>query len=211
MSTTVLLVETNDILRKGLSCSLAASRRVERLIEAESIEQALGQLRQSRVRAAIIGTDVLAEGDSFVERVGAVSPGARCVVFAHDDSRLAIDRALGSGAAGLLGSGSSIEELWKALDAVLAQRTYVSPGFKQRLIDARRPDATEAAPCQLTKRERSVLQRIGEGESNKEIAAKLGVSQRTVDTHRARLMRKLGIHKTAGLVRYAVREGLVEA
>ncbi len=210
MSVSVLLIESNEILRKGLSCSLAASSRVNRVVESDGSNSPVTLARREGVDLAFIGTDAMREECDLVAEFRKLTPRVKCIVLAHDDSRAARYRAIRSGAAGVLGSMSTAVELWQALDSVLAGRSYVAPSFKRSLIAF--PDGDGGRSKQaLTNRERSVLRLIGEGESNGEIAEHLGVSRRTVDTHRTRLMRKLDIHKTAGLVRYAVREGLVEA
>jgi DNA-binding NarL/FixJ family response regulator len=205
----VLLVESNDILRKGLSCSLAASRCVGCVSEAENVSHALGIAERRKARVAVVGSSMLSEGGDLLRRLEECAPGIRTIVIAHDETSASLDLAVRSGAMALLGCGSTRLELREALECVLAGRRYVAPRLRESLIGSiveRRSSATTS----LTKRERVVLQRIGEGDSNQEIAERLGVSRRTVDTHRTRLMRKLDIHKTAGLVRYAVREGLVE-
>jgi len=211
MSATVLLIEGNQILRKGLGCSLAASGRVARVLEADSGASALALAQRDRVDVAIVGTDALREDGDWRERLVEIAPDLRWIAIALDPSRATLDLAVRSGAAGLLCITSSAEELWSAIDAVLESRHHMADAFRQGRGAESRAGPTDASGARLTQRERAVLRWIGEGSSNAEIAEQLGVSRRTVDTHRTRMMRKLGIHKTAGLVRYAVREGLVEA
>ncbi|MEM7409173.1 MAG: response regulator transcription factor [Myxococcota bacterium] len=214
MDANVLLAEPNEILRKGLSCSLAQSRRVRRVVEAPDAARALAIAGRERVDIAIVGTDIIDEtAANFIEKLESISTGVRCIVVVRDESRTAFDRAVTSRALGLLGPGSSTRELWEAIDATRTGRRYVSPALERGLIASLHMGETNSTKAvkTLTRRERTILQLIGEGDSNREIATRLGLSRRTVDTHRTRLMRKLQIHKTAGLVRLAVREGLVEA
>jgi DNA-binding NarL/FixJ family response regulator len=99
-------------------------------------------------------------------------------------------------------------DLLGAIQAAVAGETYLSPGISEGVIDAALSGNGIAADP-LTARERQVLQLISEGHTTKEVANVLGISVKTADTHRASIMRKLDIHETAGLVRYAVRSGLI--
>src|SRR5207245_1234575 len=116
-----------------------------------------------------------------------------------------------SEAAGILCGDDSTRELDAAIEAVHSGRRYLPHVLEQSLVKRLHSGTAASARVSLTDRERTILHLIGEGESNVEIASGLGLSRRTVDTHRTRLMRKLGLHKTAALVRFAVREGFVEA
>ncbi len=100
-----------------------------------------------------------------------------------------------------------------AVGAVQTGASYLSPAVTRQVVDAiaRPGDSVPSGAAMLTDREREVLQLIAEGLSSKEIAPVLGVSLKTVDSHRSNLMDKLDIHKVSGLVRYAIRMGLVEA
>jgi DNA-binding NarL/FixJ family response regulator len=101
-------------------------------------------------------------------------------------------------------------DLLQAIKEVQAGSVYVSPGMSRALVDAVRTN-TEMRSDLLTGREREVLQLVAEGKTSKEIASVLDVSVKTAETHRANIMNKLDIHETAGLVRYAIRHGMVEA
>jgi DNA-binding NarL/FixJ family response regulator len=101
-------------------------------------------------------------------------------------------------------------DLLRAISEVFADRVYLSPGISRIVIDAyRRRGNLEADP--LTLREREVLQLIAEGQKTKQVAARLGISVKTAESHRTRIMGKLDIHDTASLVRYAIRRGLISA
>jgi len=122
-----------------------------------------------------------------------------------------VRQALSAGATGYLLKDSSVSELELALRAVAGGRTYLTPEISQRVVEdlLRRPESAPPAP-KLSPRQREVLQLIAEGHSTKEIAHRLALSVKTVETHRAELMVRLGIRDVAGLVRYAVRTGLVD-
>ena len=118
---------------------------------------------------------------------------------------------LRAGAAGYVLKSAPSHELFEAITAVREGRSYLSAAVAHEAIEAiRHPRANGNGPFDtLTGREREVLQRIAEGLGSKEIATDLHLSRRTVESHRAHLMRKLGVHKTSALVRIAIREGLV--
>jgi DNA-binding NarL/FixJ family response regulator len=133
-------------------------------------------------------------------------------VLSQHDSWDHIREALGAGASGYLIKTSSAAELVEAIRCVARGERYLSADVTGRVVGAfarpgepRRPGSLD----QLTAREREVLQLIAEGLSSREIADELVVSVRTVEAHRSHVMEKLDIHKVAGLVRFAIREGLV--
>lgn len=138
------------------------------------------------------------------------SRGRFIFLSARDGSRL-VKEAFGAGAAGYVSKEDPASELLRAIDAVRSDRPYVSPSIAAQLANVVSGRVPSPAPgdSALSSRESEVLQLIVEGMSSKEIAAALGLSTRTVDSHRSNLMDKLDIHKVAGLVRYAIREGLV--
>ncbi len=213
MEPSVLLVERNDLLRKGLSCCLAKSRRIRRIAEAANAEEALEVVERDRIDVAVLGMDLAgATGVDVVERLAEGRSQTKFVVIVGEGGHGELDRMTGSRVLGLLGHGSSGAELLEAIECAASGRRYVSAALEDQLVcGVRSGGKGEARGNLLTAREKTVLRMIGEGESNRGIAAKLGVSTRTVDTHRLRLMSELGIHKTAGLVRIAIREGFVEA
>ena len=98
----------------------------------------------------------------------------------------------------------------RAIREVLCNGVYLSPGISRTLVDAYRSGTTLPSDP-LTPRERQVLQLVAEGKTTKEVALVLGLSVKTAETHRTKIMRKLDIHETAGLVRYAIRRGVVQA
>ena len=118
--------------------------------------------------------------------------------------------ALEAGFRGYLLKSQAAAQLIRAIDEVRRGGTYLGPGVSQVVVDAYLGKG-DYSPDPLTQREREVLQLVAEGKTTKEIARLLGVSPKTAESHRANMMGKLGIHDTAGLVRYAIRRGLVQA
>jgi len=209
-----LLVEPNDILRSGLSCALAERRCIQRITEATDSERALVAAERERFSIAILGAGISeAARHELLDCLTSTSAHTRCIVILGSVTWPEVERTVGSQAMGIVCMESSTQELWEAVESIQRGRRFICRTLQQRLCASLRPGSTPAVGSirSLTRRERLILNRIGAGDSNREIAVELGLSQRTVDTHRTRLMRKLGVNKAAALVRFAVREGLIEA
>jgi DNA-binding NarL/FixJ family response regulator len=131
------------------------------------------------------------------------------IVTVHDEDEYVLN-AFRAGVRGYVLKKQAAADLLQAIKEVQAGSVYVSPGMSRALVDAVRTN-TEMRSDLLTGREREVLQLVAEGKTSKEIASVLDVSVKTAETHRANIMNKLDIHETAGLVRYAIRHGMVEA
>lgn len=133
----------------------------------------------------------------------------KLVVLTQHDEPQYVAEALRSGVRGYVLKSQAARDLVTAIESVSRGEVYLSPGIAGAVASAyrREPGATPA----LSVRERQVLQLVAEGHSTKAIAARLGISAKTVDSHRSRLMRKLDIHEIAGLVRYAIRHGVAQA
>jgi DNA-binding NarL/FixJ family response regulator len=151
-------------------------------------------------------------GIDATRRIGRRGLGTKVLVLSMHEGRSYVEEVLRAGAAGYLVKSSSPSDLFSAIDAVRQGNSYLSPAITQQVVDAiaRPGDPGPSSLAALTDREREVLQLIAEGLSSKEIAATLGVTLKTVDSHRSNLMEKLDIHKVSGLVRFAIRAGLVE-
>jgi DNA-binding NarL/FixJ family response regulator len=140
-------------------------------------------------------------------------PQTRVLILSMYENEEYVSRALGNGAVGYLLKDAAPAELHKAIQTVLAGRVYLSPAVSQEVIGAyvHQLRGEHPAPSGLSPRQREVLQLVAQGHSTKEIARLLGLSGKTVETHRSRLMQQLGIHEVTALVRYAMRIGLVRA
>jgi len=210
LSATILLVEPNEILRNGIGCALGSSGRAERVMEASDERSALEILERVRVDAVVIGSTLLEGEGGLIDRIATTHRAIRSVVIAGISSRRLeppVTQKIPVGAETVRG----VAELRMALDWPVAaeDRDLDRTQWPEIPLAGPSDPAPSSLPA-LTRREVAVLTRIGAGFTNREIAEALGISRRTVDSHRTRLMRKLGIKKTAGLVRFAVREGLIE-
>jgi DNA-binding NarL/FixJ family response regulator len=211
MKSTIVLAEDHEMLRDGIRSLIDTSDEFEIVGEAADGAKAVELVEQHR--PDIVVMDIWLPRLSGIEATRKItqSSRSRVLIVSQHDSWSYVEEALKAGAAGYLVKTSSGAQLFTALRAVRAGKSYLSPDIAGRVVDAVvRPDRGSGSPVGvLSGREREVLQLIGEGLSSKEIAGSLGVSARTVEAHRASVMHKVGIHKVAGLVRFAIREGLI--
>ncbi len=130
------------------------------------------------------------------------------ILTAHPEEPYVLE-ALRAGVRGFVVKTQAVEELVQAIHDVLQGEVYLSAGVSRAVVEAFLA-GVERLPDRITARERQILQLVAEGKTTKEIAGLLDVSAKTVESHRTRIMKKLDIHDTAGLVRYAIRKGLVQ-
>ena len=157
------------------------------------------------------GTD----GLESVRQILEVSPSTRIIVLSKHSEEYRVREALELGIRGYVLKTRTAEELLRSIEEVARGRTYFSPEISHIVAElVLEPYSNRGAirrPNQLTDRERQVVTLIAEGNSTKEVAARLGISVKTADCHRTRIMDKLNVHQTANLVRYAIRQGFIEA
>jgi DNA-binding NarL/FixJ family response regulator len=214
MAVRILLADDHAILRSGLRRILEAYPGFTVVAEAGSGVEAVALARELRPDVAII--DIGMPGLNGIEATAQIarhSPATAVLILSmHSDERYVV-RAQRAGARGYLLKDSVEQELVRAIEALHAGETYFCPVVAE-VISRRRvgtpPDSeVEDRYDLLTAREREIYQLLAEGKSNKEIASLLGLSLHTVETHRTRVMEKLGLHSAAELVLSAVRRGLV--
>lgn len=210
----ILVADDHAVVREGIRHVLAAQHGFDIAGEAASGADAVRLAAECRPDVVVL--DVSMPEGTGLEVIGDVrraAPQARVLILSVHDEAEYVLQAVRAGAHGYLRKDSSPAELRDAVRAVDRGETVFSPAMAGRLTDALRVEsgrlARESKLAQLTSRERDVLSGIANGETNKEIAARYGISPRTVETHRESLMRKLEIHSVAGLTRLAVEEGLV--
>jgi DNA-binding NarL/FixJ family response regulator len=212
----ILLVDDHALVRAGIGELVQKLLGVEVIGEASNGRQAL-EIVQAQMPDLVlldIGMKEL-NGLDVAERITRDYPGVKTLILSMHANEEYVLRALRAGACGYMLKDSAITELKLAIDAVLAGKTYLSPSISRSVIDSYLNRT--AAPARknslelLTPRQREILQLIAEGNSTKEIAANLNLSAKTVETHRAQLMERLDIYDVASLVRFALREGLIQA
>jgi DNA-binding NarL/FixJ family response regulator len=214
---TVLLAEDHMIVREGLKKLLETESDIEVVGEASTGRQAVEMA--GKLRPSVVVMDIampLLNGLEATKQIRHAVPAAKVLVLsAHGDDAY-VERVTSFGATGYLIKQTSARFLAQAIREVEKGNTFFSPSIAKRLRLQRQevPDRKGRMKTKLTRlssREVEVLQLIAEGEANKQIAAELGISIKTVEKHRDRLMRKLDIHDTAGLTRYAIESGIIES
>jgi len=213
----VLLAEDHMIVREGVRALLEAEGDIAVVGEAGTGRQAV--LLAKRLRPAVVVMDIampLLNGLEATRRILKAVPTARVLILsAHSDDEY-IRQVILLGAAGYLIKQTSADLLAKAIREVEKGNTFFSPSIARRVQDLYPPSpdgrgAIKVGKTVLSSREVEVLQLIAEGKANKQVAAELGISIKTVEKHRQHLMSKLDLHDTAGLTRYAIAAGIIES
>ena len=211
--TRVLLADDHTLVRAGLRALVESIAGAEVVGEAGDGREALELI--GKLRPDVVLLDIGMPGMNGLEvarRAAEASPRTRLIILSMHAESSYVRQALQAGVAGYLLKGAAVSELPLALAAVMRGETYLTPRVSQAVVDGMLGgESAGPGPLEgLTDRQREILQLIAEGKSTKEIAGILDVSVKTVETHRARLMERLGIRDVAGLVRFAIRAGLVE-
>jgi DNA-binding NarL/FixJ family response regulator len=214
---TVLLAEDHTIVREGFRKMLELETDLEVAGEAKDGRQAVALVKKLRPDVVLMDIAMpLLNGLEATRQILKSNPGARILILlAHSDDAY-VRNATESGAVGFLLKQTSSHEVCRAIREVHQGKTFFSPSVSVRLGRLNPPPAGRAGrlkkkAARLTSREMEVLQLIAEGEANKQIASELGIGIKTVEKHREHLMRKLDIHDTAGLTRYAIGAGIIES
>jgi DNA-binding NarL/FixJ family response regulator len=214
---TVLLAEDHPIVRVGFRALLKHEHDIEVVGEVENGRQAVQLTR--KLRPAVVVMDIsmpLLSGLEATRQIRRDSPDTKVLILsAHSDDAY-VEQAIVLGAAGFLLKQACSDNLATAIREVQKGNTFFSPAISKRLHgrDKKSPDRRgqfAKKTNRLSSREVEVLQLIAEGKPNKQVAAELGVSFKTVDKHRQHLMSKLDIHDVSGLTRYAIAEGIIES
>ena len=211
MTQTILIADDHRLLREGLRALLERDG-FHIVAEADNGRSAVRLAKQ--LQPDIVITDIAMPDLNGVEatrQICAQAPRSKILALSmHTESRFVLG-ILEAGASGYLLKDSAFEELSGAIKAILKDQIYLSPaiaGVVVRQSLGRLESKPRSQEAKLSKREREVLQLIAEGQSTKEIAAKLYVSVKTVETHRKQIMDKLDIYSIAELTKYAIREGV---
>ena len=214
---TVLLAEDHEIVREGLRALLEHEDDIEVIGEAQTGRQAVKLT--GKLRPDVVVMDIampLLNGLEATRQILQARPAIKVLILsAHSDDAY-IEQIVALGAAGYLIKQTSHDVLSRAIREVQKGKTFFSPSISKRLHhhsekSSDRVGLLKTKDDQLSSRETEVLQLVAEGNVNKETAAELGISIKTVEKHRQNLMKKLNIHDTAGLTRYAIATGIIES
>jgi len=208
----IIVADDHKIVREGLIRLLESRADFQVIGEACNGEEAVALVMERRPDVVLMDINMpKLSGIDATRQLGKAGCQSKILVLSMHERRAYVEEVLRAGAAGYVVKNSASKDVHAAIDAVRAGASYLSPAITQQVVDAiaRPGDSGPSGVAMLTDREREVL--IAEGLSSKEIASELGVSLKTIDSHRSNLMEKLDIHKVSGLVRFAIRTGLVEA
>jgi DNA-binding NarL/FixJ family response regulator len=206
----VVLADDHPVVREGLCRLLNAEPDMEVVGEASNGEEACRRARELKPDVLVMDMSMpLLNGAEATEIVRRDSPRVRVLVLTVHEERLYVTQLLRAGATGFVLKRSAAAELVRAVRTVAAGGTYIDPavagGVVEGYLDSQ--TSTEQTPETLSERERDVLQRVSIGFSNKEIAAELELSVKTIETYKARAAEKLGLKTRVDIVRYAAQQG----
>ena len=204
----VVLADDHDLVRSGIKALLSTVEGVKVIAEARNGNELLALLES--VKPDVVMTDISMPGMDGITAIAESHnrhPDVRVIVLSMYDTVDFVKRAVANGACGYLMKDAPPFELEQALRGVMATGSYFSAAVAQRLLQPSEPTVDD----ELTQRQVEILTLIAQGKSAKEIAFELGLSPKTVDVHRARIMERLRLNDIASLTRYAVRKGLVKA
>ncbi len=214
-SISVLLVDDHNIVRQGLKALLMAEGDIQIVGEAQTGREAVQLASQLHPEVVVMDLAMpLLNGWEATRQIVKAVPTARVVVLSTYGEDEHLQQALAAGAAAYLLKQTAAADLVKAIREVKKGNAYFSPAIAKRVREqtCRSADSEVRKPADagLTPREAEVLQLIAEGFANKQIAAELGLSVKTIEKHRQQVMHKLNIHDIAGLVRHAAERGIIE-
>ena len=210
MPTRILLADDHALIRQGLK-ALLEKRGFQVVAEASDGQEALRSAEKTHPDVAIIDISMpLLNGVDAARELKKSSPQTKVILLTQHDEDQYVGESLRAGVNGYVLKCQAAEALVHAIQEVCRGSIYLSPNISRAVVDAYL-SKTQSSTDSLSGRERQVLQLVGEGKSTKDIAVHLGISVKTAESHRARLMKKLDIHETASLVRYAIRRGLIQA
>jgi two-component system, NarL family, response regulator NreC len=207
----ILVADDHAVLRSGLRLLINGQPDMMVVAEAADGREALARARETKPDVALLdlampGTDAM----KTIAQLVHLRPALRVVVLTMHDDPAYVDSALAAGARGFVVKRAADLELLAAIRAAAGGRLYVDATARNGTHAPRRgPGREPPAGGQLSPRERQVLRLLGEGFTHREIAARLGVGEKSVETYRARLAQKLRLHRRADLVRYALQTGLL--
>jgi DNA-binding NarL/FixJ family response regulator len=213
----LVIADDHEVVRRGLRALLEARPGWEVAGEAKDGKEAVQQVRDLKPDVTILDISMpLLNGLEATRQIIKENPKARILILTMHESDPLIQEVLNAGARGYLLKSDAGRDLVTAVDALRNNKTYFTSRVAKMVLDGylnkkSAPKDGAAELGRLTARQREILQLLAEGKSSKEVAVALGLSIKTAETHRANIMRRLDCHCVSDLVRYAVRNHIVEA
>jgi len=209
MPTRVVLADDHVLVRQSLK-SLLEREGFQVVAEASDGQEAVRHAESLQPEIVVMDISMpILNGLNAAREMSRTCPKTKTILLTQHDEGQYVSEALDAGVKGYVLKNQVASDLLLAIRQVSRGQVYLSPGVSRAVMDAYQ-SKSEKAKNSLTLREKQVLQLIAEGKSTKDIASLLGISVKTAESHRTRLMHKLDIHETASLVRYAVRQGIVQ-
>jgi len=206
----VLIADDHSVVAEGLRHLVEAERDIEVVACVGDGREAVQQARETQPDVVLMDLSMPElNGADATRAILQRDPKCRVIVLSMYSQREYVRRALKAGAAGYVVKRSAAKEVVEAIRAVHAGQRYLSPRVADVVLDDYSDEKQDDPLTRLSAREREVLQLLAEGRTGAQIAERLSLSQKTVETYRARLVEKLGIRDLAGLVRFAIQKGLV--
>jgi DNA-binding NarL/FixJ family response regulator len=207
----ILVADDHPVVRRGLQACLAREGRLKIVGEAADGDEALRKTHELAPDVVLMDVNMpRMDGLAVTEVLRKEAPEVKVLVLSMHNNQEFIFRIIQAGAHGYVSKEAPPEELLRAIESVFAGEPFFTPEIAKAALNQLVTSGGKKEPfTQLTTREREVLALIAEGQSNKEIANRLGIGVRTIETHRERIMRRLGIHSVAGLTKFAIANGLV--
>jgi DNA-binding NarL/FixJ family response regulator len=209
--TRILIADDHDVVRSGLRTMLETQPNLEVIAEAADGKEAILKAIETTPDVAVLDYSLpLISGSEATRQIRAQCPRTEVLIFTMHDNESIVEELVNAGARGYLLKSDAGRELMIAIGSVAAHKPFFSTGVSEELLKSLFSGSKRTASA-LTNRERGVVQLVAEGHTNKTVARILNISLKTVETHRATIMRKLAFSSSADLVRYAIRNKLVEA
>ena len=208
----LLVADDHEIVRKGLRTVLESQPGWEVVGEAEDGRKTISMVKELKPDVVVLDISMpVLNGLEATKQITKMSPQTRVLVLTMHEADPLIREVLDAGARGYLLKTDAGRDLLTAIDAIRRNKTFFTPRVAQMVLDGFVKTDTTSPRDRLTPRQREIVQLLAEGKSSKEVAVALGLSVKTAETHRANIMRKLDCHCVSELVRYAIRNSIIEA
>ncbi len=215
MTARIVVADDHEVVRRGIRALLESRPGWSVCGEAATGHQAIDQARRLKPDLMIVDISMPEmNGLETIRQIRKTMPQIEILVLTMHESEQMMREALAAGARGYLSKAEAARDLLAAVESLRAHKPFFDAKVTELMLEDYRKDRkarpVSPPPAALTAREREIVQLLAEGRTSKEVAAALGISLKTVDTHRTNLMRKLGIHSIGELVRYALRNNIIQ-
>lgn len=213
MATSIIIADDHDIIRQGIKNILSDQPEYEVVAEARDGEEAVTAVQKHKPEILLLDISMpKISGLDAIEQIHYLSPQTKILIISVHKNNAYIMKAFEQGVVGYLQKESAGEELLPALSKICAGEIYLTASVSSYLVERALKKSAQRRPqgVLLTSREKEILRLVAEGKTAREIAAVLFISQRTVENHKNIILKKLGLHRSSDLIKYAIKHKLVE-